>query len=127
MVVRAETIQHVGPLDEGFFMYCEEVDWCYRIKQAGWKIAYTPDAEIVHIGGASARQTAGPMLVQLHRSRDRFFRKHYGTVFAFTARSIVRLGMSAAKRRARHQYELGLIDFDILDQQLALFDEVGEW
>lgn len=127
MVVRAETIQQVGPLDEGFFMYCEEVDWCYRIKQAGWKIAYTPDSEIIHIGGASARQTAGPMLVQLHRSRDRFFRKHYGTAFAFAARSIVGLGMSAAKRRARHQYESGLIDSDILDQQLALFDEVGEW
>lgn len=125
LMVRDEAISQVGTLDEGFFMYCEEVDWCYRIKQAGWEIFYTPDAEVIHHGGQSTQQSAGPMLVQLHRSRDRFFRKHYGSLYAVAAQAIVRLGMVAAARRARQDAALGRIDRSTLDQRLALFREVG--
>jgi N-acetylglucosaminyl-diphospho-decaprenol L-rhamnosyltransferase len=127
MMVRREAIQQVGPMDEGFFMYCEEVDWCYRIKQAGWKIYYTPDAEIIHHGGQSTRQSAGPMLVQLHRSRDRFFRKHYGPVYAEFGRAIVRLGMVAATGRAYREAAAGLIDRPTLDRRLATYREVCAW
>lgn len=125
LMVRREAIRQVGVLDEGFFMYCEEVDWCYRIKQAGWEIYYTPDAEIVHHGGQSTRQRAGPMLIELHRSRDRFFRKHYGGAYAEAARAIVRLGMAAASRRARQDAAASRIDRATLEQQLAIFREVG--
>lgn len=127
LVVRQEAIQHVGMMDEGFFMYCEEVDWCYRIKQAGWKIYYTPDAEVIHHGGQSTRQNAGPMLIQLHRSRDRFFRKHYGPLYAAVARAIVRLGMADAARRARCDARAGTIDEAALQQRLEIYREVCAW
>lgn len=125
LIVRAEAIQRAGLLDEGYFMYCEEVDWCYRIRRAGWEVYYTPDAEIVHHGGSSTRQNAGPMLIELHRSRDRFFRKHYGPIFATLARGIVRMGMAAEARRTRHERESGEIDDAELERRLALFRQVG--
>ncbi|HVC35593.1 MAG TPA: glycosyltransferase family 2 protein [Chloroflexota bacterium] len=127
LMVRQETIQQVGMMDEGFFMYCEEVDWCYRIKQAGWEIWYTPDAEVIHHGASSTSQYAGPMLVELHRSRDRFFRKHYGPLFAETARAILRLGMAAAARRVRRAATAGQIDQATREQQLAIYRAACEW
>jgi len=54
MLVSRKAIEQVGVMDEIFFMYAEEIDWCYRFKQAGWKNLFTPDAEIIHLGGASA-------------------------------------------------------------------------
>ena len=54
MLVRKKAIDEIGPMDERFFMYNEETDWCYRFKMKGWKNWFTADAEIVHIGGASA-------------------------------------------------------------------------
>ena len=54
MLVRQEVIYAVGGMDERFFMYSEEVDWCWRIKQQGWKCLFYPEAEIIHLGGASA-------------------------------------------------------------------------
>ena len=54
MLVRKQAIDEVGMMDSGFFMYAEETDWCYRFKSKGWKNRFTPDAEIVHLGGASA-------------------------------------------------------------------------
>jgi GT2 family glycosyltransferase len=127
MLVRREVIDRVGSFDEGFFMYCEEVDWCLRIRQAGWQIYYTPDAEVIHHVGASTRQNAGPMLVQLHRSRDRYFQKHYGPVYTYAARLIVSAGVRSATRRARRDYEAGLIDVTELNRQLAIYREVTTW
>jgi GT2 family glycosyltransferase len=108
-------------------MYCEEVDWCLRIRQAGWQIYYSPDAEIIHHVGASTRQNAGPMLVQLHRSRDRFFQKHYGPVYTWAARLIVTAGMGSAARRARCDHEAGRIDEAELNRQLAVYQAVTAW
>jgi len=54
MLVRREAIEQVGMMDERFFMYAEEIDWCYRFRMAGWKNLFTPDAEIIHLGGVSA-------------------------------------------------------------------------
>lgn len=125
MIVRREVVERVGGFDEGYFMYCEEVDWCYRIKRAGWEIRYTPDAEIVHHLGASSRQNAGPMLVQLHRSRDRFFRRNYGPIFAWLAHQIARLGMADLSRRARRDAAAGGLDPAELDRRLGLYAEVS--
>lgn len=127
LIVRREVIERVGGLDEGFFMYCEEVDWCYRIQEAGWDIAYTPDAEVIHHVAASSRQQAGPMLIQLHRSRDRLFRQHYGAGFAWAARQIVRLGMLSLARRSRREAAMGRIDRAELDGRLAIYREVVRW
>jgi GT2 family glycosyltransferase len=84
----------VGPFDEGYFMYAEEVDWCCRFKRAGWEVWHCPDALAIHHGGRSTQQRAGAMFVQLHRSRLRFFSRQYPRWFAPAARAIVRLGMA---------------------------------
>lgn len=125
MIVRREVVESLGGFDEGYFMYCEEVDWCLRMRQAGWEVWYTPAAQIIHHGAASTGQSAGPMLVQLHRSRDRFFRRHYGPLFAWAAHQVVRLGMVRASGRARRQAARGGIDPTELTRQLGVFREVA--
>jgi len=78
MMVRRAAIEDVGLLDEHFFMYSEETDWCYRIRQAGWHIAYLPGACVTHFGGASSASAPIRTLIQLYKSKLLFFRKHYG-------------------------------------------------
>lgn len=93
LLVRREVVQKVGLLDEGYFMYCEEVDWCMRIKRAGWKIYCVPQARVVHYGAQSTRQLPAAMFVALHRSRLRLLDKHYGPWRRRLGRAIVRLGL----------------------------------
>jgi GT2 family glycosyltransferase len=78
LLVRREIIRQVGVLDEGYFMYGEESDWCYRFHKAGWKVLYAPVADIVHLGGASTARSKGPMCLQLRASTLLFLRKHGG-------------------------------------------------
>ena len=78
LLVRREVIDQIGLLDEAFFMYSEEVDWCLRTKRAGWLVWWVPQASVVHYGGQSSRQASEKMFLQLYRSKVLFFRKHYG-------------------------------------------------
>jgi GT2 family glycosyltransferase len=80
MLLRREAIEAVGGFDTGFFMYSEEVDLCYRMKQAGWQVRYTPEAVVTHIWGGSSRKVPRETFLRLYASRVRFFRKHYGRV-----------------------------------------------
>ncbi len=80
MLVRQNAIKEVGSMDEQFFMYGEETDWCYRFKQAGWKILFAPCAEIIHLGGQSAQKMATFMVVQIRKSILRFMKKHHGPI-----------------------------------------------
>lgn len=98
LLVRREVVEQVGGLDEGFFMYAEEVDWCYRIKQAGWEVWYLPEVRIVHHGGGSSRKRKTRTEAELYRSRIRFFHKYYGAgqavclkalIYAFTFAKII--------------------------------------
>lgn len=77
LLARRAAIDEVGPLDEGYFMYVEEVDWCYEMKRAGWQVWYQPHASVTHHGAASSRGAAAREAL-LYRGRVRFFRKHYG-------------------------------------------------
>lgn len=99
MMVRREVVEQVGSLDEAFFMYCEEIDWCIRIKKSGWSIYCLPNARIIHHGGQSTRQTAPAMFAELHKSRSLLFRKHYSPFFRWAHRRIVRLGVRRALAR----------------------------
>lgn len=80
MMTRRQVVEQVGSLDSGFFMYSEELDWCYRIKQAGWKVVYLPAAEVVHHEGRSSEQVVPARHIHFQSSKVRFFRKHHGTV-----------------------------------------------
>jgi len=92
LLLRRSTVEAVGPLDEGFWMYSEDTDLCYRIHRAGWKVYYLPDVEIVHLGGASSRQCRPESVARLYRSKIRFFRKHYGPLPA----ALLALAVAAA-------------------------------
>jgi N-acetylglucosaminyl-diphospho-decaprenol L-rhamnosyltransferase len=76
MLARREAVDQVGGLDEGYFMYSEEPDWCWRMRQAGWETWYTPGAVITHFGGQSTSQVREAMLVALYRAKVQFFRRH---------------------------------------------------
>lgn len=78
LLLRRRALDQVGLLDESFFMYSEEVDLCYRLHQAGWRLYWVPEAEVVHYGGQSTNQMAPEMFLQLYRSKVRYFHKHYG-------------------------------------------------
>jgi GT2 family glycosyltransferase len=78
LMVRRAVVKQVGLLDEDYFMYSEEVDLCYRIRQASWTIYWLPEAEVVHFGGQSTRQVADEMFLQLYRGKVLYFRKHHG-------------------------------------------------
>jgi len=82
MLIRREVLDDVGGLDEGFFMYSEELDWCRRIGDAGWKIVYTPAAEIVHYGGKSSEQVAPARHIYYQSSKIRYTRKYHGWLVA---------------------------------------------
>jgi N-acetylglucosaminyl-diphospho-decaprenol L-rhamnosyltransferase len=80
MLVRRSVIDQVGMLDEGFFMYSEELDWCHRIHDAGWRVAYTPSAEIIHYGGKSSEQVAPARHIYFQSSKVRYTQKYHGVV-----------------------------------------------
>ena len=90
MLVRREAINQVGRMDESFHMYGEETDWCYRFKEAGWRVVFAPEGEIVHFGGASSGQVKEKMALQLKGSILLFLKKHrspaaYAAGCAFTS------------------------------------------
>ena len=89
LLVRREAADTVGLFDEDFFMFSEETDWCYRFRQAGWKVLFTPNAEFVHVGGASTRQNWGPMFREQVRGHLRFLAKHRGPREAERARRLL--------------------------------------
>ena len=89
MVVRRAAIDEVGLLDENFFLFSEETDWCYRFARAGWEILFTPAADVVHVAGAAHR---GKMFRENVRGHLRFLLKHEGDAAAERARKIMLVG-----------------------------------
>ncbi|MBI5876332.1 MAG: glycosyltransferase family 2 protein [Chloroflexi bacterium] len=78
LLVRRAVYAQVGGFDEGFFMYSEELDWQKRIKDAGWRIVYLPQAEVIHYEGKSSEQVVPLRHIRFQRSKIRYFRKHHG-------------------------------------------------
>ncbi len=95
MMVRREASDQVGLLDEDYFLFLEETDWCYRMKRAGWKIYHVPQAEVYHFQGKSAGAVKKEARVEFYRSRYHFFKKNRGPLqwFLLLMGLIVRLGV----------------------------------
>lgn len=89
LLVRREAFEQAGGLDEGYFMYAEEVDWCYSMRRAGWQVWYQPEAHIIHYGGGSSRNRRTQREADLYRSRVRFFRKNYGDTAAIALKMLI--------------------------------------
>jgi len=89
IMVRREALDQVGLLDERFFMYSEEVDFCTRLRKSGWEIYWTPQAEVVHYGGQSTRLVAAEMFLNLYQAKVQYFRKHRGMFHAMQYKLIL--------------------------------------
>ncbi len=87
MLVRASVIAQVGLFDEErFFMYSEEVDWCRRIRQAGWRVVYHPSAVVVHHEAQSSNQVVAQRMIYFNTSKVRYWAKHHGRAQASLVR-----------------------------------------
>jgi len=78
LMVRREALVQVGGMDEGYFLFLEETDWCLRMLKKGWKVIHVPNARALHLQGQSAEQDLGRARVEFNRSRYRFFAIHRG-------------------------------------------------
>jgi N-acetylglucosaminyl-diphospho-decaprenol L-rhamnosyltransferase len=86
LLVRREAADAVGLFDEDFFMFSEEVDWMTRFRRAGWQVLFFPDAQVVHVGGASH---GGSLYVENLRGHLRFIDKHHGPKEAERVRKLL--------------------------------------
>ena len=93
LLVRREATDEVGLFDERYFMFSEEVDWCYRFQQKGWGVVFFPAAEAVHVGGASWKKEFDPMFLEQVRGHLRFLADHKGMREAERARLLFLAGL----------------------------------
>ncbi len=77
LMIRREVVDNIGKLDERFFMYGEELDWCFRAKKAGWKVMYYPNAEIIHYKGECSKSNSRKATFEFYRSMYLFHKKHF--------------------------------------------------
>lgn len=98
MLVRREVVAQVGLLDERFFIYYEETDWCYRAVQHGHKVYFTPEAEVIHYGEQTTSRQSPRMTLIQRQSLLNYFRKHHGRAAAFCVRllSVLEIGSRLA-------------------------------
>jgi N-acetylglucosaminyl-diphospho-decaprenol L-rhamnosyltransferase len=105
MLLRREALHDVGVFDEGYFMYVEDVDLCTRLRAAGWRVLFSPEVEIVHEIGVSARGQSRRMAREHSRSIYRYFVKHRAAGAAAMLKPFVRAGLALrtqlASRRRR--------------------------
>jgi GT2 family glycosyltransferase len=86
ILIRREAWRQVGVIDETFFMYFEETDWCHRCADAGWEIYYLPEAQVIHHEGKSSEQVIADRTIRFQRSKLRYTQKYFGTGWASTLR-----------------------------------------
>ena len=78
LMLRREVVSQVGGLDEAYFMYSEELDYCRRIQQAGWQVVYYPQAQVTHLSGKSSEQAVTQRHIHFNQAKLRYFRKYHG-------------------------------------------------
>ena len=93
MLVRRAALQQVGLFDDVFFMYGEDLDWAYRIKQAGWTIKYNPRVRVTHVKRAASRQSRRAQ-TEFYRAMLIFYRKHYRTTTPWWLHNLILLGLA---------------------------------
>ena len=82
LMTRQEVVAQVGGLDEAYFMYSEELDYCRRIHEAGWQVVYYPQAKVTHFSGKSSEQAVTQRHINFNRAKLRYFRKYHGRLAA---------------------------------------------
>jgi N-acetylglucosaminyl-diphospho-decaprenol L-rhamnosyltransferase len=126
MMLRREVIEQTIGFDEQFFMYCEEIDWAWRIHKAGWSVKCVPAARVTHLEGRSAAQVRPQSVINLWKSRLLLYRKQQPAWKNALARRIIALGMERKIRQAARDNRLddgqktALIEAYRTVQQMAL-------
>ncbi|MBD3225860.1 MAG: glycosyltransferase, partial [Caldithrix sp.] len=92
MMMRRSMVKKVGFLDEDFFMYCEDIDYCHRINQQGGKIYYVPNSQIIHYKGESTKKNNLDYAVNFNRSLYKFYKKHYQQKYVYPFKWLILLG-----------------------------------
>ncbi len=127
LMARAESVRKAGLLDEGYFMYCEEMDWCLRMQAAGLPVCAVPTAQIIHHEGSSSSQVRWKSFERLWASRFRFFRLHsrlYPAGFHLCLRILLHLGLAWNGLIARRRFARGHLSGDRLGEQLDTYARV---
>lgn len=117
MMLRREAVAETGGFDEAFFMYCEEIDWAWRLRDAGWDVLCVPSACITHLSGQSSGQARPSSLIHLWTSRLLLAKKHYPVWKRLLARAMIVAGMAI---KARQTDDPALRDAYRMVQRLAL-------
>lgn len=124
LLVRRRAVEQVGVFDEQFFMYSEELDWSYRMKKAGWRVVYLPEAQVVHHYGKSSSQDLPHQHIRFQDSKCRYFAKHHGRPAAALLRAFLwltylyQLGREGAKYLLGHKRALRRRRLDLIIQVL---------
>lgn len=92
MLVPKAVIAEVGALDEKIFMYGEDVDWCFRIKKAGYKVFYSPTTKLVHIGRGSAKKVSKGAILGEYKGLEYFYKKHKSNFSLQVLKSLLKIG-----------------------------------
>jgi GT2 family glycosyltransferase len=137
MAIRSEVLQQIGLLDEGFFMYGEDLDLCYRAHQAGWKIRYIPDTQIIHFKGESAKRRRYDALRSFYQAMAVFVRKHFRSrydrlsyyliMFAIWTHAAATLGRRICRVLLVPATDVAFMTFAILAAQLIRFGSLVHW
>jgi GT2 family glycosyltransferase len=112
LMTRKTILDEVGPLDADYFMYSEELDWCKRIKMAGWRVVYFPEAKIIHYEGKSSEQAVTARHINFQRAKLRYFHKYHGMMIMILLRIFLllnfvwQLALEAIKGLVGHKKEL---------------------
>lgn len=120
LIVRRQAAEQVGFLDERFVLYCEEVDWCIRLRRAGWELWYTPAANVLHHSGQSAKLAPTRSFMLLQRNRFRLYSKWYSPWQRLLLESITRAGMLYQLTFWLKQYMRGRLDWPACRERLLL-------
>lgn len=112
LLARRDVYDALGGLDEGYVMYCEELDWCKQAKGAGWRVVYVGTAHITHHGGKSSEQVGARKHILFQASKLRYFRKHHGALASGVLRAFLwlsyawQLALEGAKWLVGHKRAL---------------------
>ena len=88
-MIKREAMSQIGLLDERFYIYLEEVDWCFRLTQNGWKNYFIPDAEVIHFGGQSSQNNLDARIVHRYKSLLIFYFKHFSAFDRLILRALL--------------------------------------
>ncbi|MFW5942582.1 MAG: glycosyltransferase family 2 protein [Chloroflexota bacterium] len=112
LMTRQKVVQQVGPLDEAYFMYSEELDWCRRMRACGWRVVYLPQAQVIHYEGKSSEQAVTARHINFQRAKLRYYRKYHGRTASLLLRIFLllmyvwQLGLESVKGLLGHRRAL---------------------